>query len=335
MPSKSYKEELLEFAEVQANFHSMVPSESKNLYNEFNEALDAGDVDELERLVSIGANVNVSWFVIENDNCCHESTSLHWASFHGKVDVVEFLISKGADVNAKIKVGVNKNSECSSVIGGDTPLHLASIRGHIDVVKLLVEKGANVNASNKWGDTPLHWASMEGHIDVVKLLIAKGAAVNAKDKRNGGLTSLQWASRNGHTDVAKILIANGAHDVNAENSMHGVKPVESVATELKQNVTTTLENNESDPRPTKRTKASSNSITVVEQWLKSYLPNLQREDACNYSKCLVEDGFDSIDTLDVLEEEHLGFMKTGHRLLLMKKLGSHGSKGNESTPKEG
>jgi hypothetical protein len=59
---------------------------------------------------------------------------------------------------------------------------------------------------------------------------------------------------------------------------------------------------------------------VVEQWLKSYLPNLKREDACNYSKCLVEDGFDSIDILDVLEEKHLGFMKIGHRLLLMKKL---------------
>jgi hypothetical protein len=61
------------------------------------------------------------------------------------------------------------------------------------------------------------------------------------------------------------------------------------------------------------------SIKVVKQWLKSHLPNLQSEDALKYSICLAEDGFDSIDTLNVLEQGDLGFMKSGHRRLLMKK----------------
>jgi ankyrin repeat protein len=135
--------------------------------------------------------------------------------------------------------------------------------------------------------------------------------VNAETKNRE--TPLNVASRWGHINVAKLLIANKT-DVNTKKE-EGETPA------LKQNDKTTLENNPRDLRPFKRTKTSSYSTKVVEQWLKSHLPSLQNEDVCKYSASLVEDGFDSIDTLDVLEEEHLGFMKTGHRLLLLRKLG--------------
>jgi ankyrin repeat protein len=80
-----------------------------------------------------------------------------------------------------------------------------------------------------------------------------------------------------------------------------------------------------------QSSSCSESIEFVEQWLKSHLPYLQSEDICKYSTCLVKDGFDSIDTLDVLEEDDLGFMKIGHRRVLMRKIVSHGSKGEEES----
>lgn len=57
----------------------------------------------------------------------------------------------------------------------------------------------------------------------------------------------------------------------------------------------------------------------VRMWLSGFLPDLRREDAVNYRKRLIDDGFDSDDTLRFVREEDLGFMKVGHRRTLMMK----------------
>lgn len=58
----------------------------------------------------------------------------------------------------------------------------------------------------------------------------------------------------------------------------------------------------------------------VEQWLQKYLPLLQKEDAFNYCKYLVDDGFDCLGMLDEVLEEDLYFMKKGHRRVLARQL---------------
>ena len=62
------------------------------------------------------------------------------------------------------------------------------------------------------------------------------------------------------------------------------------------------------------------SYKEVKQWLQQYLPLLQKEDAFNYCKYLVDDGFDCLGMLDEVLEEDLYFMKKGHRRVLARQL---------------
>jgi hypothetical protein len=57
----------------------------------------------------------------------------------------------------------------------------------------------------------------------------------------------------------------------------------------------------------------------VMHWLLTHLPTIQEEDAVHYFNCLLEDGYDSIDLGEILEED-LHFMKKGHRRALLRSL---------------
>ncbi|MCX3064669.1 ankyrin repeat domain-containing protein [Wolbachia endosymbiont of Drosophila pseudotakahashii] len=88
-------------------------------------------------------------------------TPLHYAVFHGNLEITEYLIEKGADVNAR-----NRNS--------DTPLHHAVLMGKVDIAKILLKHNANVNARNNWGMTVLGYAADQ---ELVELLLAHGASI--------------------------------------------------------------------------------------------------------------------------------------------------------------
>ena len=54
-------------------------------------------------------------------------------------------------------------------------------------------------------------------------------------------------------------------------------------------------------------------------WLLTHIPNIQEDDAVRYFNCFVEDGFDSIDVSEILEED-LSFMKNIHKQALLQSL---------------
>ena len=155
-----------------------------------------GDMPEVQRLITKGANVNAK---------TKYGTALMIASKLGHREVVQVLLANGADVNAKDK-------------GGGTALMTASARGHQEVVQVLLTKGAEVNAKGEYGWSALMAASSFGHPEVVKLLLAQGAEVNAKDIM--GLTALWLASLNGHQEVVAALLSKGA-EVNAKTNKEG------------------------------------------------------------------------------------------------------------------
>ncbi|KAL9179026.1 hypothetical protein ACHAXT_000068 [Thalassiosira profunda] len=70
----------------------------------------------------------------------------------------------------------------------------------------------------------------------------------------------------------------------------------------------------------------------VDQWLQSLLPSLRKQDAAKYCVCLIDDGFDCLETLDELLEEDLHFMKIGHKRTLLRKLPRLGSGRNLALP---
>ena len=65
------------------------------------------------------------------------------------------------------------------------------------------------------------------------------------------------------------------------------------------------------------TVSAADSQGAVEDWLTRFLPGLQDEDLVRYRTRLIVDGFDSSEGMAYVREEHLQFMKMGHRLRLI------------------
>lgn len=150
-----------------------------NKYNDtlLHLAVCSGELDVAKYLVSRGVNINakskflplhlsslrgldiVGYFVKKAASAegGYYETPLHYAVFHGNLEITEYLIEKGADVNAR-----NRNS--------DTPLHLAIMRGKIDVVKVLLKHNADVNAKNNEEKTALYYAANNNYQELVECI---------------------------------------------------------------------------------------------------------------------------------------------------------------------
>ncbi len=146
---------------------------------------------------------------------------LHFACYHGTIEIVRILLDAGADVNAQPKkIGTNYHG---------TPLHNAASGGRADIAKLLLEHGAAVNAEDHFrpGTTPLFDAICSGarspdRLELVKLLRAHGGRVNANDDVNEIVG-------NGYTllEIAKGLAAHApAHTQEAQQRKEIVQLLE-------------------------------------------------------------------------------------------------------------
>jgi ankyrin repeat protein len=156
------------------------------------EAAYENNLPEVERLLSVGADVNAkgggAW------------TPLHYACWEGHVQVVKELREHRADTETKDN-------------DGDMPLHVAAMEGHVAVVIELLSpndsngttsRGANIEARCNRGDTPLHDASWNDRLPVVKALVSGGADILAAN--NDGRLPIYQAVRGGHSEVAKYFL---------------------------------------------------------------------------------------------------------------------------------
>ena len=98
---------------------SGLSSKTSDLDEALFQAFDKGDLRQVKRLLSLGADVNAKGLF--------DSTPLISAASYGDVALIKELISRGADVNAKNKVG-------------SSALMMAS--GYPNVVEILKEAGA-------------------------------------------------------------------------------------------------------------------------------------------------------------------------------------------------
>ena len=164
----------------------MVQQQQGELNKALIEAAENGQVEECQRLIQAGANVNAT----DNDDW----TPLLWAAREGHVESCRLLINRGANVNATTN-------------GGRTPLHWAAQQGRVDVCRLLIVRGTNVNVANDYGWTPLHLAVWHGLDSVCRLLLDRMANVNADNGK--GSTPLDMAINSDSVEVLAYFYVHG------------------------------------------------------------------------------------------------------------------------------
>ncbi len=127
---------------------------NRNPYATIWNATRTGDVEEIERQLQSGVDVNTY--------SAPHGTPLSVAAYHGRAEALELLLSRHAEVNGCHR-GYRENA-----------LHLAAERGHETIVQSLLEHGADMNAK-VCGVSAVHIAAMQGHWSVVRTLLKFGA----------------------------------------------------------------------------------------------------------------------------------------------------------------
>jgi ankyrin repeat protein len=190
-------------------------------YSGLHLAAHEGDVDEINRLLAAGADVDI------HDRS--QRTPAHVAAFASQDDALIALANGGADMNAlenrsydvltiaavaddpemvslAMELG-NAPDLITSVYEG-TALIAAAHLGHHDVVARLVAGGAPLDHINNLAWTALIEAVVLGdggpdHIKTVQILVDAGADRLIADR--DGVTPLQHATSRGYAKMVKIL----------------------------------------------------------------------------------------------------------------------------------
>ncbi|KAI1660949.1 hypothetical protein F4813DRAFT_400096 [Daldinia decipiens] len=174
-----------------------------------------GNMDLLEQLVSMGANINMPAF--EKNGVM---TALQAAASKGHMALVERLVRMGANINAP--AGPEMGSTALQAACLFDPKSATDRANMIKVIQLLIMKGADVNAlpgmkgSYNFG-MALQIAAGEGDMEVALLLIQRGADVNAPSQKwseTRYYSALDKAALYGRLDMVQFLLSLGAlsHD---------------------------------------------------------------------------------------------------------------------------
>jgi ankyrin repeat protein len=182
------------------------------------EAIEAGDADEVARLLESGAdpNVRTRW----------GGTALIAAVQEGSLEVVELLLAHGADVRAHdeegstvLHVGTPKLEILRRLLDAAAAVDAQDADGYTalylsvaepELVKELLDHGADPNLATRRFETPLTFCAAWGHAESAALLLNAGANANYVDDETH-LSVLCYAAESGHADVAEVLLDHGAN----------------------------------------------------------------------------------------------------------------------------
>lgn len=103
-------------------------------------------------------------------NQSSNGTALHWASFHGNIDMAKMLLSSAANIEILTE---NQSTALFTAAfkGNYSNCNMDFIhKGSIDMVKFLLSQGADKSVRNNQGKTPLDIALEKGFQSIATLL---------------------------------------------------------------------------------------------------------------------------------------------------------------------
>jgi putative CocE/NonD family hydrolase len=215
-----------------------------------------GDIKEIERLLSAGADINL----LDGQ----KRTPLCLAVEGNKMEAVRFFVDAGADVNAGLWPPLYKAVDANDLTLAEyliahgarvdlplrwTPLqevpYSSSVKmaellidkgadlraepwrvwqgsieeGRMDILELLLQKGMDINSLDEDGTSPLGFTFLADNDDAAKYLFERGADFIFSQKELSGLTALHYAAVAGDQEIAKLSLARG-DNVNARDNVY-------------------------------------------------------------------------------------------------------------------
>ncbi|XP_062983457.1 ankyrin repeat domain-containing protein 42 [Elgaria multicarinata webbii] len=209
----------------------------KKRYKSIHEAVRAGNVEELDKMVTFGISMN-------DADPVHHFTPLHWAAHSGSLECLQWLLWHGADRTAVTVRGwtaahlaaIKGQDACMQALHlngvnlgaqddrGCTPVHLAATHGQSYTLQTILRSGVDVNTSDKNDWKPIHNASFHGRLGCLQLLVRWGATLDDVD--NNGNLPVHLAAMEGHLHCFKYLVSKMptlVHALKARND-HGETP---------------------------------------------------------------------------------------------------------------
>jgi ankyrin repeat protein len=190
-------------------------------------ASSIGNVQEIERLITKGANINSYTaegatpliFAVSNRQTRAVKALL---KYHPKLD--EFTTNWETALMVAVKNNYDTIAEDLIRAGaevdfadnnGASPLHYASLNGYTGMVDLLLYYDATIDAKCDDGFTALHTSIWAGFPEIADLLIRNKANIEEKD--NDGDTPFMLAAAFGDTLMMEIMYKSGV-DIYARNN---------------------------------------------------------------------------------------------------------------------
>ena len=179
------------------------PETQKNSNRSLFEAINKGDLNEVETWIERGAQVNPRDY----------HNPLHVAIGKRDVSMIKLLLREGAN--------------CAEKWRGTPPIHRACLGMDYEITQLLLDAGASATSLDDRQKQPLHSLLSEqwpDASDVIDLLVSRGADIHARTRT--GETALHLSCWYPSVDNVRALLVHGA-DINTED-MDGNTPFHTV-----------------------------------------------------------------------------------------------------------
>ena len=189
--------------------------------NEFQEAVDKGDLPGTERILKTHPDL------VQDRGYFWGEGIMAVPANRGDRPMLELLLRYGAKVPDLLKwtqAYYFKHYEIAGFLmnNGMNPnvmnwhevrlLHDMAQKGFVSKARLLIEHGADIDPlEDEYQSTPLGMAARWGHGEMVEYLLAQGADPN----KSGAAwsTPLAWARKKDHQEIEKMLLAAGADNL--------------------------------------------------------------------------------------------------------------------------